>query len=164
MFKDRLSHSRVFIAAQRVIPAHHALQGGHLNHHIRCQVSFGQQNRPQGSLHFKFGQTKPLSHQISQFNQTLGFIVKRTQLNLESEGGQPFYKGFQRLLKILSDEKLGINKARQDHLLIAIGNHSGVLLNAIADGNKIGHQASLVILHHDIPLVLLHHRGQNLGR
>ena len=67
---------------------------------------------------------------------------------------------FELLCLILVIEELGILKARNQHLTVALDDIFQALFVAVTYGEEVGQQMILVIHHREIPL-MIHHRCNN---
>ena len=164
MFKDRIGHGRGLARLQAILPPHHSLQAGELDHHLGPQVSLAQMSRPPGDFSLLLAQSQHSGELVHELLQPMGLVQHRAQLFLEGESRQPRQKRVQRLLYVLAVEKVGVGEPGPDDLLVAMAHRVQVLVAPVADGDKTGQQLAICAHNGKVPLMLLHYRDEYLSR
>ncbi len=120
MLEDGLGDGWRFAGAQGVVAPHHALQGGHLDHHVGDQVGFAQLGGAAGDGGLSGVQAQQGGQVFHQGSMRCGLIQHGAQLGLEGERAQARQVIFQRVLEVLADEEGRIGKAGADDVLVAV--------------------------------------------
>jgi hypothetical protein len=94
---------------------------------------------------------------IDQFVHPIRFVEHGPQPGLEDELGQFWSIGVQRLLQILTDEKVRVRKPRSEHVFIPLTDDVDANVVAVADGDEVRQEMrGLETGDWEISLVLFH--------